>query len=117
VILEKAQELGRMIGQHDEYRALRQAEQELDAAPELKKKVDRLRDVSASLEQKALEGSEPPDELKNEYEALLSAIQADSRYQCWVAAQANLEKLMLRVHEQIADGVRKGADSPIITLG
>jgi hypothetical protein len=34
-----------------------------------------------------------------------------------VAAQANFDKLMVRVNEYILDGIRKGAASPIITLG
>ena len=34
-----------------------------------------------------------------------------------VAAQANFEKLMAKVNERIFDGMKKGAASPIITLG
>jgi hypothetical protein len=54
--------------------------------------------------------------LVGEYNNLLSTIQADSRYQAVVAAQANFDKLMLRVNEQILEGIKKGAASPIITL-
>jgi hypothetical protein len=34
-----------------------------------------------------------------------------------VAAQTNFDKLMIRVNDQIMEGIRKGAASPIITLG
>ena len=117
MILDKARELGRMIGHNEDYRALRRAEQELEGAPELQEKVERLQKVAEGVENGVVEGKEPSRELQQEYEALLGEIQSDSRYQRWVAAQANFEKLMLRVHEQIADGMQKAAESPIITLG
>jgi hypothetical protein len=33
-----------------------------------------------------------------------------------VAAQSNFDKLMVRVNEQIMEGIRRGSASPIITL-
>jgi hypothetical protein len=33
-----------------------------------------------------------------------------------VAAQANFDKLMLRVQDQIMEGIKKGSESVIITL-
>lgn len=116
-IHEKAKELGRLIGQSDEYKTLRRARQHLEEVPELGQQLDRLQRVAETLERKAMQGQEPPEEQVNEYESLLSTIQADARYQGLVAAQANFDKLMLKVNEQMVDGMRKGADSPIITLG
>ena len=34
-----------------------------------------------------------------------------------MVAQENFDKLMARVNEWILDGIRRGAASPIITLG
>ena len=34
-----------------------------------------------------------------------------------VAAQANFEKLMAKINARIYEGIKKGAASPIITLG
>jgi hypothetical protein len=34
-----------------------------------------------------------------------------------VAAQDNFDKLMMRVNNWILDGIKRGAASPIITLG
>jgi hypothetical protein len=44
-------------------------------------------------------------------------VQSDPAYQQLVAAQSNFDKLMLKVQEQIMEGMRKGAESRIITLG
>ena len=40
-----------------------------------------------------------------------------TRRQRAVSAQENFDKLMLRVNQWIMDGMKKGAASPIITLG
>jgi hypothetical protein len=37
--------------------------------------------------------------------------------QAYVVARANFEKVMMRVNQQISDGIEKGATSSIITLG
>lgn len=116
-IIEKAQELGRLIGQSDEYKTLKRARQQLEEVPELRQQMDRLQGVAETLERTAMQGQEPPEDHVKEYETLLSTIQADTRYQGLVSAQANFDKLMLKVNEQMVDGMRKGADSPIITLG
>lgn len=116
VIAERAKDLGRVVGQSDEYKALRRARQQIDEAKELKEKLDDLQGVAERLERTTQEGGDPPPEHVEEYERLLGTIQADSRYQQLVAAQTNFDKLMMRVNEQIVDGMRKGAESSIITL-
>lgn len=115
--LQKAQELGRLIGQTEEYKALGRAQEALEAASELKLKVDRLQQLAIELEQAAGDQAETSQATADEYERLFGEIQADPRYQQFVAAQANFDKLMLRVQEQMAQGMRKGAESSIITLG
>jgi cell fate (sporulation/competence/biofilm development) regulator YlbF (YheA/YmcA/DUF963 family) len=116
VIAERARDLGRLIGQSDEYKALRRAHEQVRDVAELQERMSRLHDLAEQLERTAAQEQEPPETLVSEYNDLLSIIQADSRYQAVVAAQANFDKLMLRVNEQILDGIKKGAASPIITL-
>lgn len=116
MIFDEALELGRSIGRHDDFRALRRAERELAEASELKEKVNRLRELGEEVERDMGEGKEVTAEVRGEYETLMAQVQADPRYQRWIAAQANFEKLMLRVHEHIAEGMEKAAESPIITL-
>jgi cell fate (sporulation/competence/biofilm development) regulator YlbF (YheA/YmcA/DUF963 family) len=116
VIAERARDLGRMIGQSDEYKALRRAHEQVRDVAELQEQMSRLHALAEQLERAASQDQDPPEALVNEYNGLLGVIQADSRYQAVVAAQANFDKLMLRVNEQILDGIKKGSASPIITL-
>ena len=117
MIFERAQELGRLVGQSGEYKALQRARERLGEEPELKTNLDRLRDLSELLERMAAQGQEPTPEQVNEYDSLLGTIQSSALYQGVVAAQANFDKMMLRVNEQILDGMKKGSASSIITLG
>ena len=116
-MLDKAEELGRAIGQTEEYGALRRAQEGMESQEGLRDRIARLQQLAESLERQAAEGKEPPAPDVEEYDRLFGEIQADSAYQALVAAQANFDKLMVRVHEQMADGMRKGAESRIITLG
>jgi len=116
MIDEKAVDLGRLIGQTEEYKALRRAHERVKEQQGLQDQMGRLHSVAEQLEQAAGDGREPPEPLLQEYDSLLGTIQADPRYQAVIAAQSNFDKLMLRVNEQIMDGIRRGAASPIITL-
>jgi len=117
VIPDKARELGRLIGQSDEYSALRRAQDRVAEAPELRQKLEQLRQLADSLERVTAEGATPAEKDVAAYDQLLSTIQSDSLYQTVLSAQTNFDKLMIKVNDQIMDGIRKGAASPIITLG
>ena len=117
MIADKAKELGRLIGQSDEYAALKRAQSRLEGAGELGERMQQLRKMAVKLEDQAERGTQPPEAEVVAYDQLLSSIQADSLYQAMVAAQSNFDKLMIRVNQQILDGIEKGATSPIITLG
>ncbi len=114
--MEKAFELGRLIGQGDEFKALKRAQESIEGASELKLKFGRMEELAGKLQDVASQGGEPPKDDIDEYDRLFSEAQADPRYQQLAAAQANFDKLMLRVQERIAEGMRKGAESQIITL-
>jgi cell fate (sporulation/competence/biofilm development) regulator YlbF (YheA/YmcA/DUF963 family) len=117
VIADRARELGRLIGQSDEYKALRRAHEQVRDVAELQERMSRLHALAEQLERAAAQDQDPAEAMVTEYNDLLGGIQADSRYQAVVAAQANFDKLMLKVNEQILDGIKKGSASPIITLG
>ena len=117
MIQQKAEDLGRQIGQTEEYKALRRAQERLQETRELAGQLRRLQEMAHRLDESMDRGEIPSEEDRNGYEQLLGQIQGDSVYQGLVAAQANFDKLMVRVNEQILDGMRKGAASPIITLG
>jgi hypothetical protein len=59
-------------------------------------------------------GEEPTAEMEQQLDALLQQVQVSPSYQRAIAAQENFDKLMLRVNQWIADGIRAGATSSII---
>ena len=71
------------------------------------------REIRPALER----GERPTEEMEKNLDSLLGQVQSQSAYQRLVAAQENFDKLMLRVNQWIMDGMKKGAASPIITLG
>ena len=60
---------------------------------------------------------EPPSaETQDQLDRLMGTVQTSPLYQGIVVAQANFDKLMGRVNEQILGGIKLGAESRIITL-
>ncbi len=117
MIPEKAEDLGRHIGQTEEYKALKRAQERLQEARELAAQLHRLQGLAEQLDEAMERGEAPPEETRTAYEQALGQVQGDPVYQGMVAAQSNFDKLMARVNQHILDGIRKGAASPIITLG
>lgn len=117
MINDKAQELGRLLGQSDDYQALKRARERVQEASELTTKLGKLQEVTERIERNAAQGTEPAEADLREYEKILGEVEVDARYQSLVAAQSNFDKMMLRVNEQILEGLRKGSESSIITLG
>jgi cell fate (sporulation/competence/biofilm development) regulator YlbF (YheA/YmcA/DUF963 family) len=111
---ERAQDLGRMLGQSDEYKALGRARQRLTEDREAVATMERLdaleRDITAALQG----GREPEEAAKQEYEQLFDTLQGTAVYQGLVSAQANFDKLLQRVNDEISRGVEMGAQSRII---
>jgi cell fate (sporulation/competence/biofilm development) regulator YlbF (YheA/YmcA/DUF963 family) len=114
---EKARDLGRIIGQAPEYQAVKRANDTVGAdaeAVELLRTVEQLR---LEAQQAMAKGEQPSEELENRLEEVLGKIQTNAAYQQLIVAQENFDKLMYRVNSWISEGIRKGAASPIITLG
>ena len=116
MIDQKARELGRMIGQSDEYKALKRANDDLGADRDVVTKLRRLEEIRQLAAQMIERGQEPTPEMETELEGLLSQVQVTPVYQRAVAAQENFDKVMMQVNGWIVEGIKTGAASPIITL-
>ena len=116
MLQERATELGRLIGQSEEYKAVKRTSDALNEDREamtLIRGMERLRTEAQAMIER---GENPTGEMEQQLDDLLSRVQVNPTYQRAIAAQDNFDKLMLRVNEWISEGIRKGAASPIITL-
>jgi hypothetical protein len=55
--------------------------------------------------------------MEKQLDDLLTKVQSNPSYQRVAVAQENLDKVMRHVNDWISDGIQKGAQSSIITLG
>lgn len=117
VIDEKAQDLGRLIGQTEEYKALKRASERLREDADCQRLLADMEKLAGTIEAAARNGKEPTPEQAEQYDKAVQSIQVNQVYQQMAVAQANFEKLMAKVNARIYDGIQKGAASPIITLG
>ncbi|MEQ1690431.1 MAG: YlbF family regulator [Gemmatimonas sp.] len=111
---DKAKDLGRTIGQSEEYKAVKRSSEALNGdreATTILRQMEKIRtDAQAMIDR----GEEPTPEMEQQLDALLQQVQVNPTYQRAISAQDNFDKLMLRVNQWIADGIRAGATSPII---
>ena len=114
---EPACRIGRLLGQSEEYKALRRASERLREDAEVQRQLADVEHLAQAIEQTSQQGKEPGREQVEQYDRALQSVQGSPVYQQVVAAQTNFEKLMAKVNERIFDGMKKGAASPIITLG
>ena len=114
---DKAEELGRVLGQTEEYKALRRASEQLREDAAMQKVLAEAERLAQEIERVAQQGQEPTKEQVEQYDRALQSVQGNPVYQQMVAAQANFEKLMAKINARIYDGMKKGSASPIITLG
>ena len=114
---EKARDLGRFIGQSNEYQAVKRATDALyndrDASTLLRQMEQLQSDAQRMIER----GEQPTEDMERQLDDILGKVQTNRTYQSMAVAQENFDKLMARVNEWILDGIRKGATSSIITLG
>jgi cell fate (sporulation/competence/biofilm development) regulator YlbF (YheA/YmcA/DUF963 family) len=112
----KAKDLGRLIGQSDEYKALRRANDDLGNDRSTVTDLQRMETLRRDAQRMLAQGQEPTPEMEQELDALLGKVQATAAYQRAISAQENFDKLMMQVNQWIAEGIKAGAASPIITL-
>ena len=117
MIWDKAQELGRQIGQSSEYQALRRAESSLREDKDTVAKLDQIQTLARQVDQAIAQGQMPDQVTAEAYENAVRDLETSTVGQAYVVARSNFEKLMARVNQQISEGMEKGATSSIITLG
>ena len=113
-MMEKARELGRMLGQSEEYKALGRARQNLDSDRDAVAALNRLGELESEIAATLRRGEEPSPEAQQAYESSFGTLQGSSVYQALVAAQTNFDKLLGKVNEEIGKGIEAGAQSRII---
>lgn len=111
---DKAKDLGRTIGQSEEYKAVKRSSEGLNNDRDATVVLRQMEAIRTEAQKMIDRGEEPTPEMEQQLDALLSQVQSNSAYQRAIAAQENFDKLMLRVNQWIADGIRSGAASPII---
>lgn len=116
MIEDKAIELGRLIGQSNEYQALRRAEQALKNDPETVSQLDQIQSLARKIDQLVSQGQMPDEATTQAYEDAVRALEVSGVGQSYVVARTNFDKLMARVNQQMSAGIDRGATSSIITL-
>jgi cell fate (sporulation/competence/biofilm development) regulator YlbF (YheA/YmcA/DUF963 family) len=116
MIDQKARELGRLLGQTDEYKAFKRANDELGGDKEAVANLQRMETLRRDATRMLQRGEEPTAEMERELDELLGKVQVTGAYQRAISAQENFDKLMQQVNQWIAEGIKSGAASPIITL-
>ena len=117
MIDQKAHELGRLLGQSEEYKTLVRASEKMREDATCKQLLAEVERIAQDIERAAQQNREPARQQVEQYDRALQSVQGHSVYQQVVAAQANFDKLMAKVNARTYDGMKQGAASPIITLG
>ena len=113
-IYDMAKDLGGALARTDEYQALKASNEAVEEDRELVEIRNRIQGLEERLEASMRAGQEPDEELKTEYGEAASQLQSKPAFQRVVAAQANFEKIMYKVNETMAQGLREGGNSRII---
>ncbi len=111
---ERARELGRLLGQSDEYKALTRAKDRVAGEREMVTMLNRLGELEQEIGRALQQGMEPPQNTADEYETIFTAVQSRPEYQGLVAAQTNFDKILARVNDEISKGMAAAGQSRII---
>jgi cell fate (sporulation/competence/biofilm development) regulator YlbF (YheA/YmcA/DUF963 family) len=111
---EMAKDLGRALAQTEEYQVLKQTVLGTTDDQELAELRTELEGLNGQIEAALRGGDEPTEELKSGYEEAVGRLQESATYQRLVSAQANFDKVLLKVNQTIQEGIVEGAESRII---
>ncbi|HEX8946293.1 MAG TPA: YlbF family regulator [Gemmatimonadaceae bacterium] len=117
MIEDKAKELGRLIGQSNEYKEVKRSSDALNEDKDTVTLLQRMEQLRVNAQKMLQRGERPTEEMERELDGLLTQIQGRPTYQRLLVAQENFDKIMGRVNDWILEGIERGASSPIITLG
>ena len=116
MIPEKAKELGRLIGQSEEYRALRRSEGELREDKTTVERLESIQTLATQVDQAMASGQQPEPAVMEKYQESVRELEASTSGQAYVVARTNFDKLMAKVNGHISEGIDTGSTSKIITL-
>lgn len=116
MIDEKAQELGRLIGQSAEYQALKRAEAGVRNDVQAQTALENVARLTQEIDNLVNKGESPSDEQVQQYEGGMREFEMLPSGQAYIVARANVDKLMQRVNQVIGQGIERGLTSGIITL-
>jgi cell fate (sporulation/competence/biofilm development) regulator YlbF (YheA/YmcA/DUF963 family) len=111
---EKARDLGRLIGQSEEYKALERGRERFAGDKDAVERVNKLAQLESKIAEALQRDEEPDEKAREEYEEAFSRLQTNASYQAMVAAQTNFDRLLGKVNEEISKGVETGSQSRII---
>lgn len=117
MIEEKARDLGRFIGQSNEYQALKRANEALAEDRDAVALLKQMETLRLDAQKMIAGGQRPTPEMEQQLDDLLTKVQGQAVYQRLIVAQENFDKTMGKVNDWILEGIEKGAASPIIMLG
>lgn len=117
MVEDKAKDLGRLIGQSNEYKELKRASDALNEDKETVGLLQKMEQLRLDAQRMIQRGERPGPDMEQQLDSLLSQIQAKGTYQRYLVAQENFDKTMSKVNDWILEGIERGAASPIITLG
>ena len=110
-----AKQLGKLISQTPEYKYYNQASKDVNENEELSQMMEKLRENENKVAEMVRKGEKMTEEFKTQYNELMEEVQGKTLVQALIASQENYLKLMNKVNEMIAEGIREGAESRIIT--
>ena len=113
-MMEMATDVGRALAQTDEHEILRVAVSSSGDDQELAALRTELEGLERRIEAALRVGGEPDDDLKSSYENAVGRLQTSATYQRLVSAQANFDKILLKLNQTIQEGIAEGAESRII---
>lgn len=117
MLSDKAQELGRLIGQSTEYQAVKRANEGVQADKEVIAALQRMDKLRNDAQDMIERGTQPTVEMEQELDQLLTKVQGNALYQRVITTNENFDKVMVQVNQWILEGIKRGATSSIITLG
>ncbi len=113
-ITEKARELGRLLGQTNEYQTLKRAAAAADDDRDIVELRGKLEELDQRVATAIRTGEEPDATLVEEHDQIVTQLQAGSVFQSLIAAQMNFDKILTRTNQTITEGIEEGAEGRII---
>src|SRR5258707_8888788 len=115
MIEEKAQELGRLIGQSAEYQDLRRAEATLQEDAETRGRLEKIDQLARQIDEQVTARKVPEEATVLAYEAAVRDPEGSTQGQAYVVARAHYEKLMARGEQQMTPRIQRGPTNSITT--